>query len=97
MKSLAVVARAVLLVGVALGVLALAIPASASTAGKVGLSPAAAPTPKTAPRGGSGSPPNLSDTGPRPAVVDLTLLAGALLVVGVALDRAGRKPRPVRP
>lgn len=95
MKSLAALVRAVLLVGVALGVLALATPASASTAAKP--SPSPAPSFKTAPRGGSEGPPNLSDTGPRTAVVDLTLLGGALLVAGVALNRAGRKPRPVRP
>jgi hypothetical protein len=84
MKSLAALIRAVVLAAVTLGILALATPALASP------HPAAAPSPKTAKRGGSGAPGNLSDTGPRQTVIELTLLGGAVTL-------AARKSRITRP
>lgn len=86
MKSLAVITRAVLLAAIAIGILALTTPVMASAA-----------SPKTAPRGGVEGPGNLSGTGPRETVIGLLLLGSGLLVIGVAIDRAGRKSRPARP
>jgi hypothetical protein len=92
MKLLAALIRASLLAALTIGILALATPVSASAD-----TGAAKPSPKTAPRGGSEGPGNLSGTGPRETIIELTLLGGGLLVVGGALTVAARKPRIARP
>lgn len=103
MKSPAAFVRAVLFVAVAIGMLVFAAPVAASASGHVataGQAAGAKPSPGTAPRGGTAPPStggSLSDTGPKWPIVELTLLAGGLLIAGVAINCAARKPRRARP